>query len=153
MSSFRTSRLSRPRGAGMFALILLGSVLIGCGGSPAASASAAPTDATRPGASAAPEPTGTPAPPSGAPTVSAVCLPPDVLAAIGELASGDLEPSLPRDQLADAIEAIDPDQVDPSLFPYHDALVNALRKEEVRDSLGGMAQDFLEIADGRIGAC
>jgi hypothetical protein len=159
----RTRSAHAPRRTLLASTLLVAIALAGCGGTPAASsapsegapspaASAAPSTAVSTEPSAAPS-TAAPSSAAPAPSEAAVCLPPDVLAAVGELASGDLDPSVPRDQLADALEAIDPDAVDTSLFPYHDALVTMLRKEEVRDSLGAMAQDFLEIADGRIGAC
>jgi hypothetical protein len=120
----------------MLAGIMLAAIAVsGCGTAPAASSSVGPTSSASlatPTANATPA--GSPStaasvPPSTVPQGS--CLSPDVLAALDELDSGDLETDPSITAVADALEALD---LDGAAADARDAAVARLREDPPGES-------------------
>lgn len=116
--------------------IAIVALLAACGTSAPASSSGA-TAETEPtaAASSAAEPTAAESPtvaPSEA-AVAEICLPADVLAAIEEIADGNLEPEVALGEIADAVEALDVSELEgevPFAEQDRDDLVKNLREAE-----------------------
>ena len=131
------------------AMALLAVVLAGCGATPSSSAA----DEATPDPSVAQSTVASPTPEATASAAPEVCLPEDIITAIGEISRANFEPATPLNEVANALEALEFREGE--LFAeVRDELVNQLRDpdpDQTRQELVHVANVFL--SDGGAPQC
>jgi hypothetical protein len=127
-----------PRLLRGWTVLVIAVLLAACGTSSPAASSAASVEA-EPSTAASPS-EGAESSDSAAPSAAAseapaaeICLPSEVLAAIGEIADGNLEPEVALEEIADAVEALDVTELErevPFAAQDRDDLVKNLREAD-----------------------
>lgn len=135
---FLRSPVLAPRLLRGWTIVAIAALLAACGTPAPASSSGASADAVSTAATSPSDPAepSTAAEPSAAASGSGageVCLPSDVLAAITDIADGNLEPEVALEEIADAVEALDVSELEgevPFAVQDRDDLVKNLREAE-----------------------